>query len=237
MALSKRMVKHRCQAKQEPEKAYFTMVMYDLGIENFYIELVEKVKCEDVEELRKREVEYIREMGTLNQRVAGRTQQETGKEWKKNNRDKINEQRRERRRENPEKTKEERRRDGIIFRERHKEELKAKASVKIDCECGGKYTEGHKYEHWKSKKHLKYLGTFNEEDYKNSKRAEQLKERYEKAKPNIDEEKMKEYKKQHYERNKSELSEKAKEIIKCDCGNEICRGAYTRHLKSKHHQN
>ena len=104
-ALSRRMVKHRSDAKQRPELSHFYTCMNELGIENFYIELVEKVKCEDIEELRKREVELIKEHGTLNKRVAGRTNNETTKIWSDNNRDRINERRRERRRENPEKTK------------------------------------------------------------------------------------------------------------------------------------
>ena len=204
-ALSRRMVKHRSDAKQRPELSHFYTYMNELGIENFYIELVEKVKCEDIEELRKREGELIKEHGTLNKRVAGRTNNETTKIWSDNNRDRINERRRERRRENPEKTKADAQRHRKAHREKHKEELQIKASVKFDCPCGGKYIQGHKHEHMNSKRHLKYLGTFNEEDYKNSKRCEQLKQRYEKAKPNIDEEKMKEYKKKWYEKKKSQL--------------------------------
>ena len=94
----------------------------------------------------------------------------------------MNKRRRERRRENLEKTKAERKRDGEIYRERHKEKLKEIASTKIECECGGKYTLCHKADHMNSKKHLKYLGTFDEDEYKQSKRAEQLITRYEKKK-------------------------------------------------------
>ena len=202
IALSKRMAKHRCDAKQRPELSPFYSYMNLMGVENFYIELVEKVKCEDIEELRKREGELIKEIGTLNQRIAGRSKEEHNKEYKQNNKDIINEKRRERRRENPEKTKADTQRHSKAHREKHKEELQIKASVKFDCPCGGKYTQGHKHEHMNSKRHLKYLGTFNEEDYKNSKRYEQLKQRYEKAKPNIDEEKMKAYKKKWYEKKK-----------------------------------
>ena len=207
IALSKRMVKHRCDAKQRPELSHFYSYMNEMGIENFYIELVEKAKCEDIEELRKREGEIIKEIGTLKQRIAGRTKEAYNKEYTQNNKDRINERRRERRRENPEKTKTDAQRHRKAHREKHKEELQIKASVKFECPCGGKYTQGHKHEHMSSKKHLKYLGTFNEEEYKNSKRCEQLKQRYEKAKPNIDEAKMKEYKKKWYEKKKNQLNE------------------------------
>ena len=90
---------------------------------------------------------------------------------------------------------------------KHKEELQLKASVKHDCPCGGKYTEGHKHEHMNSKRHLKYLGAFNEEEYKNSKICEELKHRYEKNKDNIDKEKMKEYKKSWYENKKKQYEQ------------------------------
>ena len=46
------------------------------GVENFYIDLVEEYPCENLEQLRKREGEFIRELGTLNHHIAGRTQQE-----------------------------------------------------------------------------------------------------------------------------------------------------------------
>ena len=50
-------------------------------------------------------------------------------------------------------------------------------------------------------------------------------------------EKMKEYKQKWYENKRDDLSKKSKERIICECGVEVCQGAYTRHLKSKTHQN
>ena len=47
--------------------------MKDLGTDNFYIELLEKYPCNDVEELRAKEGERIRKTATLNSQVAGRT--------------------------------------------------------------------------------------------------------------------------------------------------------------------
>ena len=44
------------------------------GVESFYIELIEKCPCNDKDELRKKEGEYIRELRpSLNMRIAGRT--------------------------------------------------------------------------------------------------------------------------------------------------------------------
>ena len=155
--LCKRMVKHRCMAKQKPEASTFHTYMNENGIDNFYIELEEEYSCENVEQLRKREGEIIREKGTLNKQIAGRTQREYEKEYKKNNKDKINQRRNERRKENPEKTKEEYKRYGALYRERHPERIKAWHQTKVDCECGGKYTLSHKAEHMKSKKHQNFL--------------------------------------------------------------------------------
>ena len=48
----------------------------------------------------------------------------------------------------------------------------------------------------KSKKHLKAMGLFNEDEYKQSKQYQKMKEQYEKQKDTIDKNKMKEYKKE-----------------------------------------
>ena len=88
-----------------------------------------------------------------------------------------------------------------------------------------------------SKKHLKALGTYNEEEYKQSKRCEKLKTQYDKYKDTIDEDKMKEHKKKSYEKHKDKYCETSKERMICECGTDICKGAYSRHCKSKFHQN
>ena len=46
------------------------------GVDNFYIELVEEYPCENIEQLRQREGHYIREFGTLNRNIAGRSKEE-----------------------------------------------------------------------------------------------------------------------------------------------------------------
>ena len=149
--LCKRMVKHRCMANKKPEASPLHTYMKENGIENFYIELIEEYKCENVEQLRKREGEIIREIGTLNIQVAGRTKYEYNKEWSNNNRDRINQNRNERRKENPEKTREDYKRWGALYRERHPEKIKAWHKTKVQCECGGQYTLSHKAEHFKCK--------------------------------------------------------------------------------------
>ena len=154
--LCKRMVKHRSMAKQEPLKTPLHTYMNEHGINNFYIELVEEYTCENIEQLRKREGEIIREIGSLNHRIAGQTKQEYNKEYTQQNRDRINQQRNERRRANPEKTREEYKKYGALYRERHPEKIKAWHTTKVDCQCGKKYTLSHKAEHFRSNTHKSY---------------------------------------------------------------------------------
>ena len=69
------MAMHRNQMKFKPHyKLYLNMV--DVGLDKFYIELVENCSCENKEELRTREGFFIREMGTLNSCIAGRSKQD-----------------------------------------------------------------------------------------------------------------------------------------------------------------
>ena len=103
--LEKRMIKHKCDAKQRPHLSKFYTYMSELGIDDFDIELIEKCPCENKEELRKREGEIIQEMATLNQRIAGRTTAEYQKEYRKTKKEKINARRNERRKDTPEKNK------------------------------------------------------------------------------------------------------------------------------------
>ena len=133
--LSKRRAKHRENAKSENKKH---LVLYskvnEIGIENFYIELIEDCPCESVEQLRKREGHYIREMGTLNSLIAGRTQ----KEWREANQDKLIEKRKE-------------------YREANKEEIKCKKTKKMICACGVIYTHQNKSRHEKSQMHQQFI--------------------------------------------------------------------------------
>ena len=234
--LELRMVKHKCDAKKRPELSKFYTFMNEHGVEHFEIEIVEEFPCERKTELERREGEIIKAIGTLNQRIAGRTKEEYMKEfeeyfkkykkeykkkWQINNREHYLQKEREYKK---------------TYREKYHDQIREKARAKVECECGGTYTLSHKAEHMNSKKHLTYLGTYNEEEYKKSKRYTQIKHIYAKQKDKLDEEKTKEYKKQWYEEHKEETSQKAKEKNTCECGDVVCRGAYTRHLKSQKHQ-
>ena len=90
------------------------------------------------------------------------------------------------------KTKEEYKKHGAPYRERHPEKIKAWKQTRVECECGGNYFLGDKSQHMKSKKHLKAMGLFNEDEYKQSKQYQKMKEQYEKQKDTIDKNRMKE---------------------------------------------
>ncbi len=63
--------------------------MREIGIDNFYIELYEDYPCERREQLNRKEEEFIRQLGTLNTVIAGRTH----KEYYEINKDNIKEKR------------------------------------------------------------------------------------------------------------------------------------------------
>ena len=76
-ALSKRMAKHRSNINSKKAGHYIMYKkMKELGIEHFYIELVKDFPCEALEQLRAEEGKLIREIGTLNSKIAGRNRQQ-----------------------------------------------------------------------------------------------------------------------------------------------------------------
>ena len=161
MALSKRMVKHRSHAKTKPDFLPLTKFMNEIGIEHFYIELVEDYPCINKEHLNKREGELIRELGTLNKRVEQRTYNEWAKECRAKHHEHILEWRREWAEKNREKLREQNRAHKAKDKDKIYERDKAWKSTKIECPCGGKYTNSHKAEHLKCKKHQDYINNNN----------------------------------------------------------------------------
>ena len=73
--LSKRLANHKTKLNEGKQNLLYSK-MREIGDKNFYIELVEDYPCENGEQLKRREGEVIREIGTLNEKIAGRTKQE-----------------------------------------------------------------------------------------------------------------------------------------------------------------
>ena len=127
--LCKRMAKHR-ETRTDPKKAHHKIYnkFNELGVENFYIELIEEYPCENNDQLRAREGHFIREMASLHGRIEGRDGKEhyqDNKEYikeksKKNYHDNI-EARREQHKEYAKKHKDKRAEYDKLYRERNKE--------------------------------------------------------------------------------------------------------------------
>ena len=127
--------------------------MKEIGIEHFYIELIEKYECNSKEELLKKEGEWIRKIGTLNCQIAGRPIEECRKEYVKKDPERWREYHKKWNEDNREKEQQRHKKRW----EENKEEIKKVRNTKHDCECGGKYTTTHKSNHFKSKKHQAYI--------------------------------------------------------------------------------
>jgi hypothetical protein len=84
----------------------------ETNIEDWYIELYEEFSCENKEQLNKREGQIIREIGTLNKVIAGRTKVE----YREDDRDIINEKKKEYNKIHKDK--------GKAYREDHKDKIK-----------------------------------------------------------------------------------------------------------------
>ena len=148
--LSKRMAKHREDFKNEKYKSNkLYLQMKEHGNDNFYIELIEECPVENIEQLRKKEGEYIRQLGTLNTAIAGRKKPE----WIGENKEHLKNYQANHYQENKEKHQENMKR----YREEHKEEIRAKKAEPITCECGSTFRRSDKGQHLRTKKHQEFI--------------------------------------------------------------------------------
>ena len=134
--LCERMRHHRCSISQSTEgNRLIHKAFIDLGVKNFFIELIEKYPCNDKDELRKKEGEYISALKpSLNMLIAGRTRKESTKEFQQNNREYMLEYKKQ-------------------YNEANKERIAAHRSETITCECGCIVTKPHLPRHKRSAKH------------------------------------------------------------------------------------
>ena len=112
--------------------------MRELGKDVFYIKLIQEAPSESKAELRALEGKYIRELGTLNQRIAGRN----GVDYRKD-------------------TKEQKREYDKQYRIKHEARIKEKHICQI---CGGSYQIKSRLLHEKSKIHQQALQNINKEN-------------------------------------------------------------------------
>jgi hypothetical protein len=175
--LSMRLVGHKssCAYGSMTCLLYDAVRKDDMGWDNWYIELLELYSCTCKDELRRREGHFIREMGSLNKNIAGRTTKECNKAYYESNKEHSAEYSKEYVRKNEEKTKTYQ----ALYRQEHQEENKHymleyhtnnKESIakkkqenyqknieKITCVCGCIMIKHNLLKHIKSRKHIIFL--------------------------------------------------------------------------------
>ena len=135
--------------------------MREIGEEKFYIELIEEYPCQNSEQLLKREGEWMRKIGTLNENVAGRTKQDyndenrenrnhKAKEYYQENKEQILQRQREHYKEHQERINERHRK----YNEEHKEEIKAYRDARKEekTEYNKSYYKGNKEQSYQKHK-------------------------------------------------------------------------------------
>lgn len=184
--LNERMNGHKKQSKEKSRQNYPLYKSINNNWNEWYIELYEEYNCENKEELRKREGEIIRQIGTLNQRIAGRDDRTYEidnkqkrdtykKEYREKNYDVLKEKRNLKSKENCDRAKEYyvNNKDNVKkykkeYREKNRETLKEnnkkyyeenkeKLTSKIKCMCGSVFCFNGKARHEKTEKHQEYL--------------------------------------------------------------------------------
>ena len=144
-----RMAGHRKDYKRFINNKTHYYTSFDLcKYDDAYIELLEEYKCNNKEELEKREGEIIRSMDCINKLVVGRTKQEYDKEYYKINKKKLKEYQKTYKL-NPENMK------------KIKECKKEYNKIKITCCCGSIILKCQKLRHEKSQKHIKLMEEIN----------------------------------------------------------------------------
>ena len=139
--LSKRMAKHRETLNTRKGHTLLYTKMKQLGVYNFYIELIEECPCDNIEQLRAVEGKYIREFSTLNKRIENRSKKQYTED-----------------------TKEQKMIYDREYRRKNEEKIKESHTCHI---CGGNYQNKSKQKHFRTKKHLKAVASQTDDSYEN----------------------------------------------------------------------
>lgn len=134
-SLSVRMAGHRCDFKRFNLGKYHYVSSYEiLKLQDAYIELLEEIKCGNIEQLHQREGYYIRQFNCVNMVVAGQSKKEyTVRNWEK-----IKEKNKE-------------------YYDDHKHLITFNQSKKVryTCSCGVQLQTGNTNQHLQSAFHLR----------------------------------------------------------------------------------
>ena len=112
--LIKRFSSHKSDSKKEKfiNRPLYKLIN-EIGFERFRIELIEDYPCENKYQLSQREGKYIKEIGTLNYNIPGRTVSEYYKVYRQLHIEKLSEKNK-------------------VYHQSHKEELKEKKKMYIE---------------------------------------------------------------------------------------------------------
>ena len=235
--LSARMAKHRAKIAAIPHYKLYQH-MNNIGKDMFYIELIELCPCSSKEELRAKEGEWIRQVGALNSRIAGRD----GKAWYADHKHDISQKAKQFRQDNllDVRQKDKEYRDRNIERERERDRTRYRNN-ELRKEDTKNRSKAWKNEHHE---HVKQVAKEWRENNKDKKKEQ------DKAYRETHKEQLQNTHKQWYEANKENVREQGKqyretnkELIKhtaamkvlCECGCSIRKGDLPRHQKSNKH--
>jgi hypothetical protein len=209
-SLSDRLIKHKDDVRANKEyQTTICKLMTELGQDNFFIELIEDYPCTSRQELNAREGFWIKQIGTVNKCIMGRTKAEHFQDNKDKTKEKRAEYKKQYMIENKDKIVEQRKE----YYERTKEQkqeyqksdkVKAWKNTKVECPCGGSYNLSNKSTHFKCVKHLAY------EEALNNPNAEVERELAAKQKKEEQIQKRKETQKAYRETHKEQISEQCK---------------------------
>jgi group I intron endonuclease len=151
--------KHSLNNTKKKNRPLYKLIN-EIGFERFRIELIEEYPCQDKYELRQREGHFIRELGTLNKMIAGRSE----KQYQTENKETIQEYKKEYAKENEEQIQKykkdhyEANKNKISNKSKdYYEDNKHKIHEKITCECGCSTSKCHLLRHKKSFKHQELM--------------------------------------------------------------------------------
>ena len=150
--LSNRMTGHRKScfySKHMTDRHKLYKHMRDIGKDKFYIELIKDFPCETKWQLFAEEGIHIREIGTLNEKIAGRS----GKQYKEDHKERYKSYAKEYHLQNQDKIRE--RAHNHYWANR--EHCKAYRIETVTCECGVVLSRTNKSIHLKSQQHKKAM--------------------------------------------------------------------------------
>jgi len=160
-SLCSRLSKHKFASKSQTQRILYSHVK---DWNDWYIELYEDFPCERIEQLLQREGQVIREIGTLNKKIQGRTNQEyrednilkkreIDKKYYHENKNKLQEYHKEWREDH----KEHIQKYHKEFYESNKNKILEYYKEKITCDCGCIIRKGGLQKHKQSKKHIELM--------------------------------------------------------------------------------